>query len=259
MKKYYLFLFLFFSVGFSVSAEDKATQIVLAKGLGSTIETAAKDAAENALTQVVGSFLDVETQISKRIEISEGVKKITKEVNSRMNEYSQGSIKSFEILDSNQEGGLFRVEAKVEVRIDDFKAYVKELAKGEATLSTGLFAQVATIEDQTADRQSIVLNKILLPLLSGEASEFEVGAPELLKESEAYKENKIDWSGIERNINPRTIIIPFLVKIKSGFLDNVSSTLDEISDKKLEGDYRLKEYPDRGKRIIEIVRAKRDM
>ena len=58
--------------------EEKEIKTVTANGFGTTLESAAQNAAENALTQVVGSFIDAETQIKKQKEIRDGVISKTK-------------------------------------------------------------------------------------------------------------------------------------------------------------------------------------
>ena len=62
----------------SNSIKEKEIKTVTASGFGTTIETAAQNAAENALIQVVGSFIDAETQIKKQKEIRDGVLSRTK-------------------------------------------------------------------------------------------------------------------------------------------------------------------------------------
>ena len=57
----------------SNAIEEKEIQIITATGFGTSLESAAQNAAENALTQVVGSFIDTETQIQKQKEIRNGV------------------------------------------------------------------------------------------------------------------------------------------------------------------------------------------
>ena len=62
----------------SSAIEEKEIKTVTATGFGTTLESAAQNAAENALTQVVGSFTDAETQIKKQKEIRDGVLSRTK-------------------------------------------------------------------------------------------------------------------------------------------------------------------------------------
>ena len=61
--------------------KEKEIQTVTASGFGTTLESAFQNAAENALTIVVGSFIDAETQIKKQKEIRDGVISKTKIIN----------------------------------------------------------------------------------------------------------------------------------------------------------------------------------
>ena len=84
------------------TSEGKEIQTVIAIGIGTSPQGAAQNAAENALTQVVGSFIDAETILTKKTEIRDGVVAKSKELSKKISDYSQGSIKSFEILNTSQ-------------------------------------------------------------------------------------------------------------------------------------------------------------
>ena len=123
------------------TSEGKEIQTVIAIGIGTSPQGAAQNAAENALTQVVGSFIDAETILTKKTEIRDGV--VASQKNSKkISDYSQGSIKSFEILNTSQNGSIYNVTARVDVRIEDFRAYIKELAYGSKKINTGLFSSL---------------------------------------------------------------------------------------------------------------------
>ena len=49
----------------AAGSEEKKIETVTAIGYGTSVDAAAKNAAENALTMVVGSFIDSETLIQK--------------------------------------------------------------------------------------------------------------------------------------------------------------------------------------------------
>ena len=97
----------------SNAIEEKEIKTVTSNGFGTTLESAAQNAAENALTQVVGSFIDAETQIKKQKEIRDGVISKTKIIKKDIKDYSQGSIKYFEILNIQENGSIFNVTARV--------------------------------------------------------------------------------------------------------------------------------------------------
>jgi hypothetical protein len=99
--------------------------VVITEGVGKDIERAVQMAAEAALTQVVGSFIDSDKLIEKYKEIKDGITTQTKSISSSISEYSQGSIQRLDVLEVEEDNGLFRVTAKVTVRIEDFKHYIK--------------------------------------------------------------------------------------------------------------------------------------
>ena len=130
----------------AAGSDEKIIKTVTASGYGTSVDAAAQNAAENALTQVVGSFIDAETQIKKQKEIRDGVISKTKVIKKDIRDYSQGSIKSFEVLNVQQNGSIYNVTARVDVRVEDFRAYIKELAFESKKINQGLFSSIKTDE-----------------------------------------------------------------------------------------------------------------
>ena len=104
------------------SPSNPTIKTVVAEGVGKDVESAAKNAAENALTQVVGSFIQTDTLMKKRVELNDEIKQQSLSIEATTREYSQGSIKAFTVLDTSQRDGLVRVTAQIDVRVEDFKA-----------------------------------------------------------------------------------------------------------------------------------------
>ena len=92
---------------------DQEIREVTTVGRGETYDKAAQNAAKNALTQVVGAFLDSETIINKKTLINDGLVDRTKQITVDISEYSQGSIRSLEIITTSVENELYVVVAKV--------------------------------------------------------------------------------------------------------------------------------------------------
>lgn len=183
--------------GEQTTRDGKIVQTVLAEGMGSTIESAVQNAAENALKQVVGTFVDTNTQIERRTQISEGLRSETRNIRRDMREYSQGSIQGFEVLENRMDGGIHRVTAKVAVRVDDFKVYVKKLTEGGVGVGQSLFAQVATQEKNAENASAIFSARIVTPLLAGEVSHFKVNPARLID-----KIPDQEWEALVRERNP---------------------------------------------------------
>lgn len=133
------------------AAETLEIKTVISDGLGTDVPSAAQNAAQNALTNVVGSFIDATKLLEKRTEIQEGVRNETSRIDTNIKEYSQGSIQGFEVLEVSSQGGLTKVTAKVSVRLEDFKNYIKKLAEGEVGIAgDSLFVQAAAQAGKSA-------------------------------------------------------------------------------------------------------------
>ncbi len=240
------------------SSTTNGVQTVVSDGLGTDIPSAAQNAAQNALTNVVGSFIDSTKLLEKRVEIQEGIRSQTSRIDTNIKEYSQGTIQHFEVLETTQQGGLTKVTAKVTVRIEDFKAYIKKLAEGKAAVDVGLFSSLSLGAKQKENLEEIVVD-LITPIAKGEVSRFEVGKPVSLDEGKKAIDglylkamNKFSDTGsynsfydsinsnrqripeyideFSKRYNQSFIIyIPVTVTIDPGFYDNARKKLENIA------------------------------
>jgi len=241
------------------TSEGKEIQTVIAIGIGTSPQGAAQNAAENALTQVVGSFIDAETILTKKTEIRDGVVAKSKELSKKISDYSQGSIKSFEILNTSQNGSIYNVTARVDVRIEDFRAYIKELAFGSKKINTGLFSVIKTEESNRQEKLNLLAN-VINPVINGEVIDIKIGNPERFKEVSAFgcfysKENlniscpiKESKKGINQRIytnmdKNKALIIPVTLSLKKDYLENAINILNNISDQKKLYEGAFKQVP----------------
>lgn len=207
-------------------------QTIKTEGVGSTVELAAQNAAQNALMQVVGSFIDVEKKLDKKTEIADGIRNETKSISTNIKDYSQGTIKGFKVLDSKQESTLIRVTAEVVVRIDDFHAYIKKLAEAEVAVDQGLFVKMKSENKQQTNQANLLFDNILSPISTGKVIEIKVGEPKSLSD--------IGYNGGDENIDKlsaqygNTSIIAFRVSLSlnNEFTQNMRNTLESIASKK---------------------------
>ena len=56
------------------SDAGQSITVVIANGLGTSIESAVQNAAENPLAQAVGSFVDSETPVERHTQITDGIR-----------------------------------------------------------------------------------------------------------------------------------------------------------------------------------------
>ena len=209
-------------------------------GRGKTFDSAAQNAAKNALTEVVGSFLDSETLVTKKAVISNGLNERTKQIRIDIREYSQGSIYSMDIIDSYIESGVSVVIAKVSVRVDDFRRYVQDLASGSVDLSGGLFASISSNFKNKSKSMDILSEKIK-SVAQGKVISIDMGKPISLDQFyvSSYCKYPIDddCEGARNNfggLNEATsIVLPVTISLLPGFEQNLMSTLDNIASDKI--------------------------
>ncbi|KGG12089.1 MULTISPECIES: hypothetical protein [Prochlorococcus] len=230
-------------------AEYKKIKTIIIEGFGSSVPDAAQNAAKNALMQVVGSFVDTETMLKMQTKLNSGINSESKvdfkfqsneDYKEVIREYSQGSIKSFQILDTRVENELYVVKARVDIRVEDFKAYVKKLAYGSKDVSINLFAKAAAETDNLASKYDLLINKIFKPVRNGEVYKIEIDQPINLVDfwSSDYCKKNPSYSYCKSNgalsgwNTKTTFIFPFQIKLKKNFQENIINILDNISDQK---------------------------
>ena len=219
------------------STNDENIKTVIAEGVGIDPPSAAQNAAQNALTNVAGSFIDANKLLEKKAIITDGIRSETKNISTNIKEYSQGSIKGFEIIDTRIEQGLIKVTAKVSVRNESFSAYMKKLAAGETHVGTSLFAQMATDVKQKSSLIDIIKDNIILPIIKGEVQEFVIDPPTLL--SHALNEQSLPkWLASSYYVqqlaaaNQNSILLKVKTKLTKGYYDNLAKTLDSSASEK---------------------------
>mgnify|MGYP001344303992 CR=1 FL=1 len=226
---------------------EKKIESVTATGFGTSLEKASQNAATNALTQVVGSFIDAETIIKEQTNINNGIVEQTSIIKEDISDYSQGSIKYFEILDVRENGSLYEVTARVDVKIEDFRAYIKKLASGSSAvskeLSTGLFTKAVTNEDNLKNKYNLLLKNIIDPIRKAEVYKIEIGDVKSLDDWQTSSKycsvrsnttqcsKKGQFANHDRN---RTFVIPFSISLEEDFRQNMKNTLENISDRRID-------------------------
>jgi TonB family protein len=246
------FIVLVFVLSFNLAFADENLadiKTVISEGVGTDPQSAAQNAAENALKNVVGSFMDTNTLLEKRTIINDGIQSQAKNISKDIKEYSQGSIKSFEIIDTKNEGGLFKLTAKVAIRNENFSVYIKKIAQGETKIDgTGMFAQVATKTSQESNLINILTENVIEPIFKGEVQRFEIQKPvllnSLLENSEREQLRKlighngplirgdnatgtIFFPGNTDNI----IVFQVTTLLNESFVENMTKTLTSIANK----------------------------
>ena len=151
----------------AMAAGDIAS--VVTEGVGKDVESATQQAAEAALTQVVGSFVDSSKMVERHKQIEDGIRTQTRRVSSKISEYSQGSIQRIDVLGVENRDGLVYVSARVGVRIEDFRHYIEDTVLAEKAIKPGVLAQIRTTEKQQQNVEGLLRDRVIEPLLTQKA------------------------------------------------------------------------------------------
>jgi hypothetical protein len=203
---------------------------VTSTGVGVNVSEAAQNAAQNALSQVVGTFIQSSSSLDKKIKIENGIKNETKNIRVDIKEYSQGYVQSFSIIKIDKFSDIFQVTAKSTIRIDDFKAYILRLAEGQREINGGLFAQVSTLKSQQANLQGLFSEKILA-VINGQVSIFNIGEPNSVESLSPnfINENYLIRNFINENRQKMLIYFPVRMEIDPDFLTNMQNTFESTA------------------------------
>ena len=148
---------------------------VIVRGSGLSVEEAIRDASANALKQVAGELIDAETNFKSESKFKNDLLIEEKETfKEKIRDYSQGSIKSYEILNTYKEGAFYKVEAKFYVVKEEFDAYVKKNSSGSKKIKKGLFAKIITDKKESNSKIDF-FKKIVSPIHNGEVTNVDVG------------------------------------------------------------------------------------
>jgi hypothetical protein len=209
--------------------EDIAT--VVSDGIGKDVESATQQAAEAALTQVVGSFVDSSKMVERHKEIHDGIRTQTKQVSSKISEYSQGSIERIDVLNVEDSGGLVRVSAKVSVRIEDFRHYIEDTVLAEKAIKPGVLAQIKTTEKQQQNVEDLLRERVIEPLLTQK-----VVVPRIVGEIEAVTDRgSLAIAKQFLKSDGKLIRIRVDVGLNPDFVANAQKVLDETARNRYRG------------------------
>ncbi len=157
----------------------------------------------------------------------------TKSIKKDIKDYSQGSIKYFEILNIKQNGSIYNVTARVDVRVEDFKAYIKKLAFGSNSVSkevaTNLFTKAIVSADNLKNKYDLLVKNVIDPIRKAEVYEIEIGEITSLEDfqtnsklcvknpNKSYCKKSGGYKDWDKN---RTFVFPFTISLENNFKKN---------------------------------------
>ena len=213
-------------------ASNNNVKTVITKGFGSTVDEASQNALKNALTTVVGTFIDAETRLEERTTIVDGIISESNNLQENINNYSQGSIKFFEILKTEEKNGIFIVEAKVEVLKKEFSRFIKKFAFAESNFPGAEISSV--IETNLNNKKSkaiLISNKIIKPLTDGTVYDMKIGNWQFINDWSNFCAGNFYYQNLLRGcgkfLNNNVILATVEISINQNFLKNVETILEK--------------------------------
>ena len=217
-------------------ASNNKVKTVITKGFGSTVDEASQNALKNALKQVVGSFIDSETLFSKKKEITNGIVELSKTVKKDMQDYSQGSIKYFEILNTEEKNGIFIVKAKVEVLEGEFSRFIKKFAFAESSFPGAEISNV--IETNLNNKKSkaeLISNKIIQPLTEGTVYDMKIGNWQFINDWQNFCAGNFYYQSLLNGCatfqNNNVILATVEISVNKNFLNNALNIFEKTKSK----------------------------
>ena len=207
-----------------LAAQERATAV--ADGYGETIDKAVQNSAKNALIQLAGTFIDVETSIESRREIRGAIEETYKSFSERSSEYSQGSVESLEVLSTEQDGATYIVTSKVTVRLETFKNYIRSTALAEAGISENLFARVQQKKTQNQNLADIVVGRLISDVFNIEVVKLEVGAADAISDPSLEAELRRKLNATSEEV---LISVPVSAYLDPNFYSNARTTLQKTA------------------------------
>ena len=163
-----------------------------------------------------------ETLVKKRTEIRNGIAGQVKIIKKEITDYSQGYIKSINILDMQKKGDIFVATIRANVRIDDFTKFVKNLAKSEQKIDGGIFAAITTNRSNRSTKKDALFG-LLQVIARGEAHDITVG--------DAFQAGEKFYNYFSGNYLD-TIVVPVDISLRADFYKKLIKTIESLSSKK---------------------------
>jgi len=199
------------------------------EGVGVDDAKAIQDAAYNSLMATVGIFISSNKILEKKQNIENGLKIESRKITTNVNEYSQGSIRSFTVLEKKLDNGLVRIKAHVVIKDQEFSGFLKELTEGKAEIDgTSLFADLSVAKKNRSAQAKLIFEEIITPLDEGKVAKFYISKPESLADK---RNSRIDFGP---NHDPESIVVfDVIAELNPNYFLNARRLIDEIA---LKGD-----------------------
>jgi len=203
-------------------------KMVEVEGVGVDALEAGRQAAANALVEVLGSFVDVNKNLETQTVVKNNVYKESLKFDSKIKEYSQGSIVRFQEIWTKKDGQLIRVRAKVTVRLDDILKLASVSGETTFTLGRDIDISMSTEKAQSQNKQDLLYQNVLEPLRNQTAQTLQILSARPLSQSGSDARKLFDFHNYGRISDPSSVLV---LEVVSKLAVNNSAFIKNILEK----------------------------
>ncbi len=198
-------------------------ETVIVEGFGATVESAQANAGKAAVSQVVGMYTVSSSAVENRQLIKDEVLS-----------YSNGYIKTFQVIDTKKESGLYIVEAKVKVELGKLTQILGKLNIALKNVGNTGFKLRAKQDFASIKDFKKMFDKIVIePVLNSSAYLLNVDSIEPYEEvfnSQGVQYRFIDdWD--QKNAYENGDLMPYIIKFKSSLNKEYFESVAEFYEK----------------------------
>ena len=213
-----------FILGPTLGLSQQDVFYVDVRGYGESLNEARITAARAALSESVGTFIDASISLEEKIQIKNDYVQESSVMEKNIFEYSQGVIRSIDVISSVETDGVYEIEARVGISKQETMTFVTEKLSKIREVKAGLFASIVTNRDNRLGQFGIFEESVWSPLDNNQVVEVGISGEIVEAALEEYSSDKNSKQG-------NTVLkIPITYKLSDSYLSRAVNSLENIAE-----------------------------
>jgi len=204
----------------TISYAAPVVEKVITEGMGVSQEAAMKNAAKSAIRQVVGMYV-----------VSDTIVKNNQLIKDEVLSNSNGYIKTFNVISSSSEDGLFNVEAEVEVEVGKLTTTLGKLNIAIKNIATDQFKVKLDTKFSSIKDFSTLFNKIVIDPIVNNEKIYNIKINSFEPLPDEYSEFKYEFIQGDKARFESGEIVPFILKFNLGLNENYFNSVQQFLSK----------------------------
>ena len=213
-----------FILGPTLGLSQQDVFYVDVRGYGESLNEARITAARAALSESVGTFIDASISLEEKIQIENDYVQESSVIEKNIFEYSQGVIRSIDVVSSVETDGVYEIEARVGISKQETMTFVTEKLSKLRKVKAGLFASIVTNRDNRLGQFGIFEESVWSPLDNNQGVEVGISGEIVEAALEEYSSDK------KSNQGNTVLKIPITYKLSDSYLSRAINSLENIAE-----------------------------